>query len=170
MPDLGDDLPAGQAPVPEVRVGDDVVADGEQDAPQRLADDERAQVPHVQGLAQVRPAEVHDDALGRGGRRHPVRGVRGLFRERGGDGVVREREVDVARRDGLRGGEARQSLEPLGDVAGDGQRRLAQDARAGERGLDGGVAELGPGAGDEARGDGAHPEFGQGLAERALDG
>ena len=53
-----------QAPVAEVDVADDVVAEEPVDALDGLSDDGASQVSDVQGLGDVRPAVVNDDGLG----------------------------------------------------------------------------------------------------------
>ena len=53
-----------QAPVAEVNVADDVVAEEAVDALDGLSDDGASQVSDVQGLGDVRPAVVNDDGSG----------------------------------------------------------------------------------------------------------
>ena len=60
---LRDDETHLQTPVAEVSVADGLVAKAPAHALERLADDGGAQVSHVQGLGDVRPAVVDDDCL-----------------------------------------------------------------------------------------------------------
>ena len=61
---LGDDQADLQAPVAQMDVADDIVAEVAVDALDALADDGGTQVADVQGLCHVRPAVVEHDAAG----------------------------------------------------------------------------------------------------------
>ena len=108
-----------QAPVAEVDVADDGVAEVTVDALDALADDGRAEVADVQRLCDVRPAVVEHD-----GARRVRSGDAGTvgqahILQMGGEGGVRDAQVDEAGRDGLRRGEEFAAAELRDDVVGD---------------------------------------------------
>ena len=118
LPQLGDDQAHLQAPVAQVDVADDRVAEVAVDALDALADDGRAQMADVQGLCHIGAAVVqHHGPLFRVAR-HAGTLTAAHFLHMGGQIVLPEAQIEEAGVHRLGRGEDRAVLQPGSHLAG----------------------------------------------------
>ena len=136
-----DEHAEGCAPVTDVVLPDDVVAEVLEGAGQRVADDGRAQVPDVHLLGDVGRGVVDRDVLC--GLQHHTVALVGLdVLQQPGDPRAREGEVDEAGAAHLDGVAHAVEVEGVDDPGRDLARRQADLLGEGERGVDLHVGEL----------------------------
>ena len=136
-----DQHPEGGAPVADVVLPDDGVAEVLEGAGERVADDRRAQVADVHLLGDVGRGVVDRDDLGRlGGHAEPRVRLGGLHLL--GDPRVAEGHVDEARSADLGGRDEVARLEVLHDGVGDVARLATEPLGQGHGGVDLHVGEL----------------------------
>ncbi len=161
-----EDLAELEAPVAEVVVADDLVAERSENPGQALADDRRADVADVHRLGDVRRREVDDDGVGRFGRFHAQAIVTQQVAQRRGDPAVIEPDVEEPGPGDLGGAGHRREVDRAGDLGGQLARVRLAGLRDGHAAVGLVVAELRVGARPNRRGEvaGISP-LGDGVGE-----
>ena len=131
-----------RAPVAEVVVGDEVMAEESQQLRQRVADDRAAQMADVQRLGDVRRRVIDDEGLRRRGRDDAEPFVVGDRLQLLGQPFALEPQIDEAGPGDFGLFEHVAEIEPADDLGGDVARLLAEDLAERHRAVGLIVAEL----------------------------
>ncbi len=136
------------APVAEMVVADDAIAEGAVDALEGIADDGRADVGDVHGFGDVGGGVVEEDGFAKAGLGDAEGGGGVQIFKAAGEGGVGQGQVDEAGAGHFDAGEEVVAGELVGDALGDVARREAQEAGGGHGGVALVVAEGVVGGGD----------------------